>query len=102
MEKGKIWTRLSLMFHIAFWVATFVWLGVAGQAGSPLPDDWRKLLLWSHVAEWMALLTLSLSTICAVISRWRESRIPISGIVSLTLLTLTAHHWISLLRNSNF
>ena len=102
MGKNRIWSRLSLAFHMAFWGTALVWLGVAGEAGSPLPDNWQKLLFWSHMAEWTALLTLTASIICAVISRWRESRIPISGIVSFVVLVITAHHWISLLSDSNF
>lgn len=101
-HKGKLWARLSLTFHIAFWVAALVWLDIAGEAGSPLPDNWRQLLFWVHVAEAAALFTLSASVVCAVISRRRESKVPIAGVASLLLLVLTAYFWVSLLSNNNF
>jgi hypothetical protein len=102
MRKGKLWARLSLMFHIAFWVAALVWLDIAGEAGSPLPDNWQQLLFWAHIAEAAALFTLSASAACAFISRRRESKVPIAGVVSLLLLVLTAYFWASLLNNNNF
>ena len=30
MGKNRIWSRLSLAFHMAFWGTALVWLGVRG------------------------------------------------------------------------
>jgi|SRR5579884_1234581 hypothetical protein len=102
MRKKTIWNRLSLAFHIGFWVTALVWLRIAGEAGSPLPDNWRRLLFWAHMTEWGALFALSASIVCAVISRRQESRIPVSGILSLALLIISAYFWITLLRSTDF
>lgn len=64
---------------------------------SPLPDNWRMLLFWSHVTEASALLGLVASVTCAVVLWMRESRVSIAGISSVVLLILTGDFWWELL-----
>lgn len=101
MRKGKLWARLSLMFHIGFWLSAFLLFLVTGEAGSPLPENWRELLFWCHVLQWAILSTLCASAICAVFSLRREGKIPISGAASLVLLIFIAYFWMKVGRFSN-
>jgi hypothetical protein len=94
---AQLWSGLSSAFQLLFWVSGFAWLCVAGEAGSPLPDNWRMVLLWSHVTEVSALLGLVASVTCAVVLWVRESKLSIAGISSVVLLILTGDFWWKLL-----
>ena len=102
MRTGKVWARLSAISHVAFWASALIWLLIAGEAGSPLPDNWRWLLFCSHVVEGFALAALSVSVIFAILAVWRESKIPIAGVLSLILLLLTVRFWFAALNDNSF
>lgn len=89
----QLWSGLSIAFQLLFWASGFAWLRIAGEAGSPLPDNWKVLLLWSHVAEASALLGLVASVTCAVVLWVCESKLSIAGISSLVLLLLMGAFW---------
>lgn len=96
VRRNGPWSGLSSAFQLLFWVSGFAWLRIAGEAGSPIPDNWRVLLLWSHIAEASALFGLVASVACAVVLWVRESRFSIAGVSSLVLLILIGAFWLRL------
>lgn len=99
---GSLWSRLSALFLLLFLVSAVSWVFIAGEAGSPLPDNWKQLLFWSHVSEVSALAALVASVISAAVSFRREQKVSVSGIVSLVLLIISLPILIKLFANNNF
>lgn len=58
---------LSVSCQSVFWLLAFLWLWLAGNAGSPQPDNWLEQVRWMDALGWVALLCLCVSVACGVI-----------------------------------
>lgn len=92
-RSGQLWSTLCIGFQLLFWGSGLVWLRIAGEAGSPLPNNWKVLLFWSQVMEISAVLGLVASVASAVVLWVRESRLSLTGISSLSMLILICYFW---------
>jgi hypothetical protein len=77
---------VSLIFHILFWFCAGWWEVAAGEAGSPLPDNWESLLLQSKVSSSIAVICLVISIGCGVSMVATKRWPPVSSVISLLLL----------------
>jgi hypothetical protein len=102
VKRHTKYSLISLFFHISFWASAFVWLVFAGEAGSPLPDNWQELLFYCHVAEAIALASLIISVVAGLMVYRTGGGVPYVRIVSLLILIPTAPMIIDLLQTEVF
>jgi hypothetical protein len=92
----------SLASHILFWLCLGWWEAVAGEAGSPLPDNGYGLLIQSRIAAFMAMLSLLISVACGAVVLDKECRAPVSSVISLLLLVPVIALWWSTITTNVF
>ena len=83
---------ISSPLLLIFWPLLFCFVYVAGQAGSPQPENWQIMSLLGNFAGWAALAcvlgSIGIGVRCAII----KSPVPRSSIVTgFTLLVIIAY-----------
>jgi hypothetical protein len=100
--KAGLLGYLSVAAHLLFWVSLYYWEAAAGEAGSPLPDNWQELLVQTQVAATAAVVCLAASVGCGLEVLSRRVRPPVSSVVSLVLFFPCLYFWWTTLMSKDF
>ncbi len=94
--------RISFASQVLFWVLCVCFFFVTGDTGSPLPDNWQALLVWSKLIDSAGLLCIFCSVSCGIAILRRNQSLPASSIASKILLVPAVLSWWSWLGERSF